>query len=108
MYWETLPNWVWIIYYTFILATLGTAIVSIVKKKLIIRSTITIILTMTIPIISSINSMGREKGVDEFEHFITHLQQGSTWTIYVLTGFFYLLVWWTVYLINNKKKNLSY
>lgn len=34
MYWETLPNWVWIIYYTFILATLGTAIVSIVKKKL--------------------------------------------------------------------------
>lgn len=48
---------------------------------------------MTIPIISIINSMGREKGVDEFEHFITHLQQGSTWTIY---------------LINNKKKNLSY
>ncbi|MFJ7661248.1 hypothetical protein ACIQXW_02500 [Lysinibacillus sp. NPDC097162] len=108
MYWETLPNWVWIIYYTFILATLGVAILSIVKKKLVIVSIITIIFDMTIPIISIINSIGREKGVDEFEHFITQLQQGFIWPIYVIVGFFYLFVWWAVYLIKNKKKNVSY
>jgi len=108
MYWETLPNWVWIIYYTFIIATLVAAIISIVRKKLMIVSILTIILAMTLPIISIINSIGREKGVDEFEHFITQLQQGFNWPIFVIVGFFYLFVWWAVYLINNKKKDVSY
>ncbi len=94
--------------YTFIIATLGAAILSIVKKKLVIVSIITIILVMSIPIISMINSIGRKKGVDEFEHFITQLQQGFNWPIYVIVGFFYLFVWWAVYLIKNKKKDVSY
>ncbi|MFJ5764397.1 hypothetical protein ACIP9C_03490 [Lysinibacillus sp. NPDC093210] len=54
---------------------------SIVKKKLVIVSIITIILAMTIPIISIINSIGREEGLDEFEHFIAQLQQGFNWPI---------------------------
>ncbi|WP_339261961.1 hypothetical protein [Lysinibacillus sp. FSL K6-3209] len=108
MYWETLLNWVWIIYYTFILATLGASILSIIRKKNIILSIISAVLTITIPIISIINSIGREKGVDEFEHLIAHLQQGSPWSIYAVTGFFYLVVWWAIFLIKRKKKEVSY
>ncbi|MGE7954400.1 hypothetical protein [Lysinibacillus xylanilyticus] len=108
MYWETLPDWVWIIYYFFIIATLGFAIFSIIQKKMIILSTITIVLTITIPISNIINSIGREKGVDEFEHLVTHLQQGSTWSIYAIIGFLYLLVWWVLLLIKNKKKAIRY
>ncbi|MGY3189018.1 hypothetical protein [Lysinibacillus sp. TE18511] len=108
MYWETLPDWVWIIYYFFIIATLGFAIFSIIQKKMIILSTITIVLTITIPISNIINSIGREKGVDEFEHLVTHLQQGSPWSIYAIIGFLYLLVWWVLLLIKNKKKAIRY
>lgn len=104
MYWETLLNWVWIIYYTFILATLGASILSIIRKKNIILSIISAVLTITIPIISIINSIGREKGVDEFEHLIAHLQQGSPWSIYAVTGFFYLVVWWAIFLIKRKRR----
>jgi len=98
-----LPNWVWIIYYLFIIATLGSAILSVIRKKLIILSIITIVLTITIPIISIINSIGREKGVDEFEQLVTHLQQGSPWSIYAIIGFLYLLIWWIMFLLKYKK-----
>ncbi|MGE7839277.1 hypothetical protein ACQKNX_00665 [Lysinibacillus sp. NPDC093712] len=46
--------------------------------------------------------------MDEFEHFITQLQQGFNWPIYVIVGFFYLFVWRAVYLIKNKMKDVSY
>lgn len=107
MYWETLPDWVWIIYYLFIIATLGSAIFSVIRKKMIIPSIITIVLTITIPIISIINSIGREKGVDEFEHLVTHLQQGSPWSIYAITGFLYLIIWWIMFLLKYKKREVS-
>jgi hypothetical protein len=104
MYWETLPNWVWIIYYLFLIVTLGTAIFSVIRKKMIRLSIIAIVLTMTVPIISLINSIGRAKGLNEFEHLVTQLQQGSIWSIYAIIGFLYLLVWWVMFLIKNKMK----
>ncbi|MGE7133336.1 hypothetical protein [Lysinibacillus xylanilyticus] len=105
MYWETLPNWVWIIYYLLIIATLGSAIFSVIRKKMMILSFITIFITKTIPIISIINSIGREKGVDEFEHLVTHLQQGSPWAIYAIISYLYILVWWVMFLIKNKESS---
>ena len=104
MYWETLPHWVWIIYYLFLIATLGTAIFSVIRKKMISLSIITIVLIITVPIISLINSIGRAKGLNEFEHLVTQLQQGSIWSIYAIISFLYLLVWWVMFLIKNKVK----
>ncbi|WP_018393198.1 MULTISPECIES: hypothetical protein [Bacillaceae] len=48
MNWETIPDWVWMIYYLFLLATLGTAIFSVIRKKMIGLSIIAIVLTMTV------------------------------------------------------------
>lgn len=108
MYWENKPNWFWIIYYLFLLATLGTALFNVIRMRMISLSVITIVLTVSVPIISFANSIGREKGVNEFEHLVTHLQQGSFWSIYVIIAFLYLLVWWGMFLIRNGKKDVSY
>jgi hypothetical protein len=69
MYWETLPNWFWVLYYLFLLSTLGTAIYSIVKKKGKILPFLTIVFTVTIPIVAFINSIGRAEEMNEFEQF---------------------------------------
>lgn len=107
MYWETLPNGVWIIYYSFLIVTLGTALLSVIRKKMISLSIIAIALTMTVPIIGLINSIGRAKGLNEFEHIVSQLQQGSIWSIYTFIGFLYLLIWWAIFLFKNKWKNFK-
>ncbi|MEK6452688.1 hypothetical protein NST11_01285 [Caldifermentibacillus hisashii] len=60
MYWETLPNWFWVLF----LSTLGTAIYSIVKKKGKFFPFVTIAFIVTIPIISFIFSLGRAEGMN--------------------------------------------
>lgn len=98
MYWETLPSWVWVFYYLFLFLTLGIGISNVIRKKMLGLSVIAIFLTITVPIISMLNSIGRAKGMNEFEHLITQLQQGSIWSIYAVLGFLYI----AVFLIKNK------
>ncbi|WP_404328329.1 hypothetical protein [Mesobacillus maritimus] len=102
MYWESLPSWIWVIYYLFLFATLGTAIMNLKRKKMIYLSMITIVLTITVPIISLTNSIGRLEGVNEFEHLVAQLQQGSIWSFYVVLGFIYLFVYWVMLIFKNK------
>ena len=98
MYWETLPEWMWFIFYAFLLITLGLAIISIKLSKHKSLSIITIIIIVTVPVIGIVNSIGREYGVNEFEHFVAQLQQGSLWAIYIIISCLYILVWWTLFL----------
>jgi hypothetical protein len=99
---ETLPSWFWIIYYLFLFITLGTAIFSLIRKKIISLSIIAIVFTITVPIISLLNSIGRAEGLNEFEHLVNQLQQGSIWSIYAIIAYLYLLVWWVLFF--NKSK----
>lgn len=94
MYWETLPNWFWVLYYLFLLSTLGTAIYSIVKKKGKILPFLTIMFTVTIPIVAFINSLGRAEEMNEFEHLVSQLQKGASWAIYSIIGYLFLFIWW--------------
>lgn len=104
MQWETLPNWFWVLYYLFLLATLGTTIYCIVKKKGKILSFVTLMFTVTIPIIFLINSIGRTEGMNEFEHLISQLQQGAIWSIFTIVGYLFLLVWWALFPLKSKDK----
>lgn len=99
---ETLPGWFWIIYYSFLLITLGTTIFSLIRKKLISLSIIAIIFSMTIPLVSLIYSIGRSDEHNEFEHLFSQLQQGAIWSIYVSIGYLYLLIWWLLF-FNEKE-----
>ncbi|EST54883.1 hypothetical protein T458_10225 [Brevibacillus panacihumi W25] len=103
MYWETLPNWFWIMYYLFLLATIGTAFYCFVQHTLRGLSIIAIVLSVIIPITGIINSIGRLEGLNEFEHFVVQLQQGFIWPILTMLGYLYLLVWWMFFLKHTAK-----
>ncbi|MBT2689665.1 hypothetical protein J7I93_15860 [Bacillus sp. ISL-47] len=104
MYGETLPSWFWIIYYLFLILTFGTSIHSVMRKRMIRLSIIAVISTLTVPVVGLINSIGRDKDLNEMEYMAAQLQQGSIWAIYMLIGFFYLLVWWGIYLLNIRSR----
>jgi uncharacterized membrane protein YhaH (DUF805 family) len=107
MYSETLPTWFWVIYYLFFIATFGTSLFSLVKKKLKTLSSLTLVLTITVPIIGLLGSIGRPQEMDELELFSSQLQQGSIWSIFMLLGYAIIVVWWLLFLfgIETKPKN---
>ncbi|MCM3666113.1 hypothetical protein M3204_16975 [Mesobacillus subterraneus] len=60
MYWETLSAWLWVGYYLFILLIFTTAIISVIKKRRMTMFMIAILLTISVPMISLINSIGNQ------------------------------------------------
>ena len=101
---ETLPNWFWTIYYLFLLVTLGTALLSVIKRKMSRLSFIAIVLTLAIPLVSLINSIGRPEEMNEFEYLVSQLQQGAIWSVFVMVGYLFLIVWWSLFLFKSKAK----
>ncbi|MGJ7922604.1 hypothetical protein [Neobacillus sp. LXY-4] len=102
MFGETLPSWFWVIYYLFLFVTLGIAIMCVIRKKMKVISIITIVLTITVPINSMLNSIGRAKGDNELEHLVTQLQLGSIWSFYAVVGYLYLIAFWVMLLVKYK------
>jgi len=105
MYWETLPNWFWVLYYLFLLTTLVTAVFIVIRKKIRSLSMVAIVFTVTIPITGLINSIGRAEGINEYEHLISQLQQGEIWSMHIILGNLFLLLWWVLFLLKIKSKN---
>ncbi|MCF6136457.1 hypothetical protein [Pseudalkalibacillus berkeleyi] len=94
-----MPNWVWVIYYTVLVVTFVAAIFSMtIKKHMIVFSFVVILNTITLPIAGLMNSMGRGKGMNELEFFIIQLQKGSFWSISIVIGYLFLLVWWVLFI----------
>ncbi|WP_121614873.1 hypothetical protein [Virgibacillus halodenitrificans] len=102
MYWETLPNWFWALYYLFLFITLGTALYSVMKRKMHGLSIVAIVITITVPIVSLINSIARVEGMNEFEHLINQLEQGAIWAIFTIIGYVFLLIWWGLFLFKYR------
>lgn len=100
--WETLPSWSWAVYYLFLLITLVAAIFSVLKRVNKSLSIIAILITVSVPIIGLVNSIGRAEGMNEFEHLVNQIQEGALWSIFTLIGFMFLFVWWVLYLRNIK------
>ncbi|CDQ20035.1 hypothetical protein [Halobacillus karajensis] len=107
MQWETLADWIWAIYYLFFITTLGTAVFSIVKKDNKIWSIVVVLFTITVPIVTLINSIGRSRGLNEFEYLVSQLQHGAFWSIFVIIGYFFLLGWWGLFLFKIRLINNS-
>ncbi|KAA0542754.1 hypothetical protein FZW96_21165 [Bacillus sp. BGMRC 2118] len=94
----TLPDLFWFFYYIFLFVTLTTTVISIIKRRSIKMSILTFFLTLTIPIISLINSIGRLEGLNEFQHLIQELQRGAAWSIYAFLGYLLLIIWWGLFI----------
>jgi hypothetical protein len=89
----TLPAWFWALYYAFLIITFGISIFAIMRKRNRVLSIVNLVMVITVPAISFINSIGRSEP-NEFQHLIIHLMQGSLWAIYAFVGYLFILVWW--------------
>ena len=104
MNWETLPSWIWVLYYLFLFITLGAGVYSLLKKMNSSLTIISIIFVISTPLIAMINSIGRKVGHNEMEHWVSNLQLGSIWALYVLIGSFYIIFWWLMFLKSYQKE----
>lgn len=100
----SLPSWFWMLYYSFLLLTFSVSIITIMKKRNRILSIINLIILITVPVVSFINSIGRI-APNEFQHLIIQLMQGSLWAIYVCAGYLFILIWWILFLKNNNSQD---
>jgi energy-coupling factor transporter transmembrane protein EcfT len=109
MYGETLPAWFWVMYYLLLLTILGAAVFSVVKLKHKRMSVSAILFTVTIPAVGLTNSIGREEGMNEFEHLISQLQQGAIWSLFTVTGYVFLAGWclWLLFSTIKRKQVIS-
>ncbi|MGG4548998.1 hypothetical protein ABER02_14485 [Rossellomorea marisflavi] len=95
---NTLPPWFWIAYYLFLAVTIGVAIYSVFTRKEIL-SLLTIWVAITVPIVSLFNSIVAPAELNEFQHLVSELQQGSLWAWYACSGYLFLAVWWILLLL---------
>lgn len=103
MYWESLPSWIWAIYYILFLVMISVAVFSIIRNKLRKFSALTVVITLMMPIIAFLNSVGRKEGIDEWQHLVMELQQGALWAIFILIAAIYLIVWWGLFFFKNMR-----
>lgn len=84
---ETLPTWLWIIYYLFLFITLGTIIFTLILKRNVRISLVAIIIIITVPIMSLLNSIGRKEGLNEYEYLISQLSITTRFNVVHLYSF---------------------
>ncbi|KQY94674.1 hypothetical protein ASD24_03790 [Paenibacillus sp. Root52] len=102
MMYETLPAWISMMFWLFFLLTLASGILSVIRRKLVILSLLTIGLSLIVPLTLFINSVGRNDGMNEWEFLIAQVSQGSTWAVFVVGGTILLLIWWPVFILRKK------
>ncbi|MFE1245046.1 hypothetical protein ACFW35_13015 [Fictibacillus sp. NPDC058756] len=59
------------------------------KKNL---SILTLVVLIIVQMVGLLNSIGREKGVNEWDHLMNQLVQGELLSLFVVIGYFYLCV----------------
>ncbi|MGM7700308.1 hypothetical protein ACSVDE_01215 [Pseudalkalibacillus sp. Hm43] len=101
---DTLPTWVWVMYFAYIIASMVVSFHAIRKKRLIVLSVLHIGFTITTPIIGFVHAIERIEG-NELNHLIRGLENFELWSVYVLVGYVYSFVWWILYLFKKKNGN---
>ena len=84
---EPLPHWFWLIYYSFLILVLWVGISNILKKRMYI------VLTITVQIISIWNNLFLDLGTNELTHLIAELKAGAKWSIFVVLGRLYMVIY---------------
>jgi hypothetical protein len=90
---NTLPPWFWIVYYLFLAVTIGVAIYNLSNRKSRRMALLVIWVAITVPI-ALLNSIVAPPELNEYQHLVSELQQGSLWAVYACSGYLFLVVWW--------------
>lgn len=95
----TIPGWIWVIYYIFLIATAIIALYRImVKKKK--RDLVIIIVLFAVYILAVLSCIGRRETVTEIDVFYSAYSQGAIWTKIVILGYLCILIWWVLLIIS--------
>jgi hypothetical protein len=105
MYWETLPDWFWFVYYLFFFTSFGTALSCLVKRRRISFAFLVFILVFTIPVLGLLNGIERGPDLNEAEHLLQSLLKGEIWSIYIAAGYVALLIWWIFFIKGIFERN---
>lgn len=95
---ETLPTWIWIIYYIILFLTLISGIINWVRRIYSPLAAITIILSLLIPLVGFLYSIGRPEGVNELEYVITQFQNRNLWSVFIIFVHIYFIGWGFMFL----------
>lgn len=95
---SNIPAWFWVLYYTFLTTTFFISIFAIIRKKHRWFSIINLMIVITVPFISIINTMGIIAAKNEFIYLTNHLEQGDLWAVYVSAGYIFILAWWVLFI----------
>ncbi|RDW18121.1 hypothetical protein CWR48_11045 [Oceanobacillus arenosus] len=90
---ETLPNWFWVIYYIFLLLSLVTGVIGLVRQWLSTLSSFAIILSLLAPLVSFVYVVQRSNGLTELGYLLAQLKTGDLWAIFITVMFLYLIAW---------------
>jgi hypothetical protein len=83
----------WIILYLLLIIIFVRAVYSVIKKQQVPLAMIAILVIISVPMISLMNSIGRPLEMSEFEYLTREFKQGSLWAIFTIAGYLYLFVW---------------
>lgn len=84
---------IWIILYLLLMIIFVRAIYSVIKKKQVPLAMIAILVIISVPMVSLMNSINRPLEMSEFEFLARELKQAALWAIFTVAGYLYLLVW---------------
>ncbi|MFJ8526552.1 hypothetical protein [Bacillus sp. NPDC094106] len=93
--------WFLVCYYAFFALTIGSIVWALVKGWMGALSMITLIITLTLPIVNLLSSIGRDEGLTEIDWLWKELLRGEMWALYVMGGFVYLVVWWCMLIFKS-------
>jgi hypothetical protein len=83
----------WIIYYLLLMTIFVRAIYSVIRKRQVPLAMIAILIIISVPMVSLMNSIGRPLEMSEFEFLMKEFKQGAMWAIFTIAGYLYILVW---------------
>ncbi|MFC4024600.1 hypothetical protein ACFOUV_12415 [Oceanobacillus longus] len=95
---ETLPNWFWILYYIIIFLTLVSGIINWVRQIYSPLAAVTIILSLLLPLVGFLYSIGRPEGVNEYEYVLAQFQTRNLWSVFIIFVHIYFILWWFLFL----------
>lgn len=90
----TLPPWIWVCYYFCIAIGLALTVMHILTGSNHPRERMfnlfNLMFLLSVPVIFLVNSIGQNG--TEYGNFLTALQKGESWTLFVLGGYVYVFI----------------
>ncbi|CDQ40791.1 hypothetical protein M948_17945 [Virgibacillus sp. CM-4] len=104
----SLPTWIWVFYFIFLVFTLTTALISNFKNRSISYAYTAIILSFAAPLFSFLFSVGRPEGVHSISYVFSQIWNGNLFALAIVLANIYLLFWDGLFIKNYRDQLIRY